>query len=96
VRCSRRIDVCCSLRSHTPAASCGRLKLQGALGKFGKVDLTDIDAFAIFPDGKVLSGTVSGARLPPRILYCECVDVSVCTCFCELVRVNVRPERATV
>ncbi len=37
------------------------LKLQGAIGKFGKHDLSDVEAFAILPDGKVLSGTV-GSR----------------------------------
>ncbi|CAN0212449.1 unnamed protein product, partial [Phaeothamnion confervicola] len=39
------------------------LKLQGDIGKFGKVDLTDVDAFAFLPDGKVLSTTEGGALL---------------------------------
>lgn len=39
------------------------LKLQGDIGKFGKVELSDIEAFAILPDGKVLSSTESGALL---------------------------------
>jgi hypothetical protein len=34
------------------------LKLQGELGKFGQIDLSDISAFVEFPDGKVLSGTL--------------------------------------
>ena len=38
-------------------------KLQGLIGKFGKVELSDIAAFVEFPDGKVLSGTESGAML---------------------------------
>lgn len=38
-------------------------KLQGLIGKFGKVELSDVAAFVEFPDGKVLSGTESGAIL---------------------------------
>jgi WD40 repeat protein len=38
-------------------------KLQGSIGKFGKVDLTDISAFVEFPDGKVCSGTENGGLL---------------------------------
>ena len=33
------------------------LKLQGELGKFGQIDLSDICSFVEFPDGKILSGT---------------------------------------
>ena len=36
------------------------LKLQGAIGKFGRVDLSDIHAFAELPDGKVVSGCEGG------------------------------------
>ena len=39
------------------------LKLQGELGKFGQIDLSDISAFVEFPDGKVLSGTEYGTFL---------------------------------
>lgn len=39
------------------------LKLQGDIGKFGKVEMTDIDCFAHLPDGKVLSGAESGCLL---------------------------------
>jgi len=39
------------------------LKLQGSIGKFGKIDLSDIDNFVEFPDGKILSGTEIGALL---------------------------------
>lgn len=39
------------------------LKLQGELGKFGQIDLSDISAFVEFPDGKVLSGTEHGTFL---------------------------------
>jgi WD40 repeat protein len=39
------------------------LKLQGDLGKFGRVDLSDIHAFAECPDGKVVTGSESGMLL---------------------------------
>ena len=39
------------------------LKLQGDIGKFGKVELSDVAAFAELPDGKVLSSTETGALL---------------------------------
>ena len=39
------------------------LKLQGAIGKFGASELSDIAAFAQFPDGKVLSSTETGNLL---------------------------------
>lgn len=39
------------------------LKLQGSIGKFGKIDLSDIDTFVELPDGKVISSTETGALL---------------------------------
>ena len=39
------------------------LKLQGEIGKFGKVEISDIAGFIEFPDGKVLSGTETGDML---------------------------------
>ena len=39
------------------------LKLQGELGKFGQIDLSDISSFVEFPDGKVLCGTEHGTLL---------------------------------
>ncbi|CAK8998816.1 Cilia- and flagella-associated protein 44 (WD repeat-containing protein 52) [Durusdinium trenchii] len=39
------------------------LKLQGDIGKFGKVELSDVAAYAVMPDGKVLSGSESGSLL---------------------------------
>ena len=39
------------------------LKLQGDIGKFGKVELSDIHDFAELPDGKVLSTTDRGTML---------------------------------
>lgn len=32
------------------------LKLQGYIGKFGKVEMSDIEGFVTMPDGKVLTG----------------------------------------
>ena len=39
------------------------LKLQGDIGKFGKVELSDVEAYATLPDGKRLSATERGALL---------------------------------
>ncbi|CAE7515749.1 Cfap44 [Symbiodinium sp. CCMP2456] len=39
------------------------LKLQGALGKFGASELSDISGFVELPDGKVVSGTEYGKLL---------------------------------
>lgn len=39
------------------------LKLQGDIGKFGKSELSDIEAFCVLPDKKVLSGTERGVLL---------------------------------
>jgi WD40 repeat protein len=39
------------------------LKLQGDIGKFGKVELSDVSAYAELPDGKVLSGSEHGSLL---------------------------------
>ncbi|KAA0177852.1 hypothetical protein FNF27_00400 [Cafeteria roenbergensis] len=39
------------------------LKLQGVIGKFGRVDLSDVTAFAEMPDGKVVSGSEAGRLL---------------------------------
>ena len=39
------------------------LKLQGAIGKFGGVELSDISAYVELPDGRVLSGSESGRLL---------------------------------
>jgi len=45
------------------AATFTGLKLQGYIGKFGKVELSDIASFIELPDGKVVSGTETGALL---------------------------------
>jgi hypothetical protein len=39
------------------------LKLQGQIGKFGNVELSDVAAFVEMPDGKVLSGAETGELL---------------------------------
>lgn len=39
------------------------LKLQGALGKFGKTEISDIEGYVELPDGKVLSGSEWGNLL---------------------------------
>ena len=39
------------------------LKLQGEIGKFGKVELSDINGYAELPDGKILSGSDWGNLL---------------------------------
>jgi WD40 repeat protein len=39
------------------------LKLQGDIGRFGNVELSDISCFVELPDGKVLSGSESGNLL---------------------------------
>ncbi|KAG8464582.1 hypothetical protein KFE25_009950 [Diacronema lutheri] len=39
------------------------LKLQGDIGKFGAVELSDVCAYAILPGGKVISGTEAGRML---------------------------------
>ena len=60
-----RLTTCGSghIRFWRMAATFTGLKLQGDIGKFGKVELSDVAAFLKFPDGKVLSGTESGALL---------------------------------
>jgi WD40 repeat protein len=45
------------------AATFTGLKLQGYIGKFGKIDLSDIEHFVELPDGKVISGTEEGSLL---------------------------------
>ena len=49
------------------------LKLQGEIGKFGKVELSDISAFAMMPDGKVLSGSEVGEMLLWDGNFVKCV-----------------------
>eukprot|EP00163_Fabomonas_tropica_P003294 TRINITY_DN1277_c0_g1_i2.p1 TRINITY_DN1277_c0_g1~~TRINITY_DN1277_c0_g1_i2.p1 ORF type:complete len:1610 (+),score=529.40 TRINITY_DN1277_c0_g1_i2:771-5600(+) len=49
------------------------LKLQGDIGKFGAVELSDIVGYQELPDGKVLSGTESGGLLlwDGNLIKCE-------------------------
>jgi hypothetical protein len=37
------------------------LKLQGEIGKFGQLELSDVTGFAELPDGKIVSGTEYGS-----------------------------------
>jgi WD40 repeat protein len=39
------------------------LKLQGALGKFGATEISDVPTFAFLPSGRILSGTENGNLL---------------------------------
>ena len=54
------------------------LKLQGYIGKFGKIELSDIQAFVELPDGKVVSGTETGSLLlwEGNFIKCRFVQVS--------------------
>ena len=49
------------------------LKLQGEIGKFGNIEISDIAGYAMFPDGKVLSGSESGSLLlwEDALVKCE-------------------------
>ena len=53
------------------------LKLQGHIGKFGKVELSDVYAIEELPDGKVVSGTESGALLLWEGNFIKCRFVQV-------------------
>ena len=59
------------------AATFTGLKLQGYIGKFGKVELTDVTAMDELPDGKVVSGTESGALLLWEGNFIKCRFVQV-------------------
>lgn len=48
------------------------LKLQGDIGKFGKIEMTDIDCFCHLPDGKVVSGAGSGSLLVWEGQFIKC------------------------
>ena len=49
------------------------LKLQGEIGKFGNIEISDTSGYAMFPDGKVLSGSESGSLLlwEDALVKCE-------------------------
>ncbi|KAH0795247.1 cilia- and flagella-associated protein [Histomonas meleagridis] len=49
------------------------LKLQGEIGKFGNIEISDISGYSMFPDGKVLSGSENGNLLlwQDSIVKCE-------------------------
>lgn len=54
-----------SFLSYTPVSHCTTTPLlqKGDIGKFGKIELSDVDAFVEMPDGKVLSSTETGSLL---------------------------------
>lgn len=52
------------------------LKLQGTLGKFGKVELSDVCAFCELGDGKLLSGSEFGQLL---LWDGELIKVNTCS-----------------
>lgn len=64
------------------AATFTGLKLQGYIGKFGKIDLSDIENFIELPDGKVVSGTESGSLLlwEGNFIKCRFVQVGGKSC----------------
>jgi hypothetical protein len=49
------------------------LKLQGEIGKFGNIEISDTAGYAMFPDGKVLSGAERGSLLlwEDALVKCE-------------------------
>jgi WD40 repeat protein len=49
------------------------LKLQGEIGKFGNIEISDTSGYAMFPDGKVLSGSEAGSLLlwQDSLVKCE-------------------------
>lgn len=51
------------------------LKLQGSVGKFGRLEISDVTGYATFPDGKVVSGSESGSLLlwEGNLVKCELV-----------------------
>ena len=53
----------CIYRFWKMATTFTGLKLQGQLGKFGRIEISDIAAYVELPDGKVLSGTEWGNML---------------------------------
>ena len=53
----------CMYRFWKMATTFTGLKLQGQLGKFGRIEISDISAYVELPDGKVLSGTEWGNML---------------------------------
>lgn len=69
------------------AATFTGLKLQGYIGKFGKIDLSDIENFVELPDGKVVSGTEVGALLlwEGNFIKCRFVQVGGKSCHNETV-----------
>lgn len=51
------------------------LKLQGSVGKFGRLEISDVTGYTTFPDNKVVSGSESGSLLlwEGNLVKCELV-----------------------
>lgn len=63
------------------------LKLQGEIGKFGNIEISDTSGFAMFPDGKVLSGSESGSLLlwEDAFIKCEFVRTGGKRCHKDMI-----------
>ena len=48
------------------------LKLQGEIGKFGNIEISDTSGYSMFDDGKVLSGSESGTLLLWQDAFVKC------------------------
>ena len=48
------------------------LKLQGALGKFGGTELSDIKGYVELPDGKIVTGSEYGKLLLWEGVFVKC------------------------
>jgi len=64
------------------------LKLQGDIGKFGQVELSDVEGFCELPDGKVLSGSDWGNLLlwEGNLIKCEIKHANGGNCHAGPVR----------
>ncbi len=92
----RRLTTCGAghIRFWKMAATFTGLKLQGHIGKFGKIDLSDIDCFEELPDGKVVSGTETGSLLLWEGNFVKCRFTQVGGALCHSGRVTyVRLDR---
>jgi len=65
------------------------LKLQGEIGKFGNIEISDTSGYAMFPDGKVLSGSESGSLLlwEDALVKCEFVRAGGKRCHKGMIEV---------
>jgi cilia- and flagella-associated protein 44 len=98
----RRLTTCGAghIRFWKMASTFTGLKLQGYIGKFGKVELSDVVAIEELPDGKVVSGTETGALLlwEGNFIKCRFVQVGGKKCHeGEVTYINLdREEKALI